>query len=106
MSADKRLTRVTVRLTHVEKSRWQETVRREGLDLSSFLRRMMSIRNGAGPRRIPLAVTTIHPRRGGRREQPGARTEGFNGKAKLVIRRAYGYKSFRNYRLRLLSACA
>jgi transposase len=35
-----------------------------------------------------------------------ARTEGFNGKAKLVIRRAYGYKSFRNYRLRLLSACA
>ena len=23
-----------------------------------------------------------------------ARTEGFNGKAKLVIRRAYGYKSF------------
>ena len=35
-----------------------------------------------------------------------ARTEGFNGKAKLVIRRAYGYKSFTNYRLRLLSACA
>jgi len=35
-----------------------------------------------------------------------ARTEGFNGKAKLVIRRAYGYKSFANYRLRLLSACA
>ena len=35
-----------------------------------------------------------------------ARTEAFNGKAKLVIRRAYGYKSFTNYRLRLLSACA
>jgi transposase len=35
-----------------------------------------------------------------------ARTEGFNGKAKLVIRRAYGYKSFRNYRLRLLNVCA
>jgi transposase len=35
-----------------------------------------------------------------------ARTEGFNGKAKLVIRRAYGYKSFRNYRLRLLNCCA
>jgi len=35
-----------------------------------------------------------------------ARTEGFNGKAKLVIRRAYGYKSFRNYRLRLLNSCA
>jgi transposase len=35
-----------------------------------------------------------------------ARTEGFNGKAKLAIRRAYGYKSFRNYRLRLLNSCA
>lgn len=33
-------------------------------------------------------------------------TEGFNGKAKLVKRRAYGYKSFSNYRLRLLNACA
>jgi transposase len=35
-----------------------------------------------------------------------ARVEGFNGKAKLVKRRAYGYKSFENYRLRLLSACS
>ena len=34
------------------------------------------------------------------------RTEGFNNKAKLVIKRAYGYKSFENYRLRLLNACA
>jgi len=34
------------------------------------------------------------------------RTEGFNNKAKVVKRRAYGYKSFRNYRLRLLNACA
>lgn len=33
------------------------------------------------------------------------RTEGFNNKAKLVKRRAYGYKSFRNYRLRVLTAC-
>ena len=33
-------------------------------------------------------------------------TEGFNGKAKLVKRRAYGYRSFGNYRLRLLNACA
>ncbi|MDP9033997.1 MAG: transposase, partial [Myxococcota bacterium] len=33
-------------------------------------------------------------------------TEGFNAKAKLVKRRAYGYRSFRNYRLRLLNACA
>jgi hypothetical protein len=32
-------------------------------------------------------------------------TEGFNGKAKLVKRRAYGYRSFLNYRLRLLNAC-
>ena len=31
-----------------------------------------------------------------------ARTEGFNGKAKLVIRRAYGYKSFRNGSSRLV----
>jgi transposase len=34
-----------------------------------------------------------------------ARTEGFNLKAKLVKRRAYGYRSFGNYRLRLLNAC-
>jgi len=34
------------------------------------------------------------------------RTEGFNTKAKLVKRRAYGYRSFQNYRLRLLNACA
>ena len=34
-----------------------------------------------------------------------ARTEGFNNVAKLVQKRAYGYKNFRNYRLRLLSAC-
>lgn len=33
------------------------------------------------------------------------RTEGFNCKIKLVKRRAYGYRSFRNYRLRLLNAC-
>jgi transposase len=33
-------------------------------------------------------------------------TEGFNNKAKLVKRRAYGYKSFKNYRLRLLNACS
>lgn len=35
-----------------------------------------------------------------------ARTEGFNNKAKVVKRRAYGYKSFRNYRLRVLNACS
>jgi transposase len=34
-----------------------------------------------------------------------ARTEGFNAKAKLVKRRAYGYRNFANYRLRLLNAC-
>ena len=33
-------------------------------------------------------------------------TEGFNNNAKVVKRRAYGYRSFRNYRLRLLNACA
>lgn len=41
----------------------------------------------------------------GRRITNG-RTEGFNNKAKLVKRRAYGYRSFKNYRLRLLNACA
>lgn len=35
-----------------------------------------------------------------------ARTEGFNNKAKVVKRRAYGYKSFENYRLKVLTACA
>jgi len=34
------------------------------------------------------------------------RVEGLNNKAKVVKRRGYGYKSFRNYRLRLLNACA
>ncbi len=34
-----------------------------------------------------------------------ARTEGFNRKAKLTQRRAYGYKSFKNYRLKLLNDC-
>lgn len=34
------------------------------------------------------------------------RTEGFNNKAKVVKRRAYGYRSFKNYRLRLLDACS
>jgi transposase len=34
------------------------------------------------------------------------RTEGFNNKAKLVKKRAYGYRSFGNYRLRLLNARA
>lgn len=35
-----------------------------------------------------------------------ARTEGFNNIAKLVQRRAFGYKSFRNYRLKVLTTCA
>lgn len=34
-----------------------------------------------------------------------ARTEGFNRKAKLIQRMAYGYKNFENYRLKLLYAC-
>lgn len=33
-------------------------------------------------------------------------TEGFNNKEKLIKRRVYGYKSFKNYRLGLLNACA
>ena len=35
-----------------------------------------------------------------------ARAKRFNNKAKLIKRRAYGYRSFENYRLRLLNACA
>jgi hypothetical protein len=35
-----------------------------------------------------------------------AMTEGFNLKAKLVKRMVFGFRSFRNYRLRLLNACA
>ncbi len=35
-----------------------------------------------------------------------ARVEGYNNKAKLIRKRAYGYRSFQNYRLRLLNACA
>lgn len=40
------------------------------------------------------------------RRLTNAMAEGFNRKAKLVQRRAFGYRSFRNYRLRLLNACA
>ena len=32
-------------------------------------------------------------------------TERMNGTGKLVQRRAFGYKNFKNYRLRTLSAC-
>jgi hypothetical protein len=53
---EKRLTRVTIRLTHGEKERWFEAARREGLDLSSFIRRLLSIRNGSGPKRAVLRV--------------------------------------------------
>ncbi len=35
-----------------------------------------------------------------------ATTEGYNNIAKLVQRRAFGYKCFGNYRLRVLNACA
>ena len=35
-----------------------------------------------------------------------ALTEALNGRGKLLQRRASGYKSFRNYRIRLLTACA
>lgn len=33
------------------------------------------------------------------------KTEGFNNLAKLLQRRAFGYKEFENYRLRLLNTC-
>ena len=35
-----------------------------------------------------------------------ARIEGFNRKCKLIQRKAYGFKSFENYRLRALYACS
>jgi transposase len=35
-----------------------------------------------------------------------ARVEGFNRKCKLIQRKAYGFKSFENYRLRVLYACS
>lgn len=35
-----------------------------------------------------------------------ARLEGFNNKASLVRRQAYGYRNLNNYRLRVLSACS
>jgi transposase len=34
-----------------------------------------------------------------------ARVEGFNNVAKTIIKRGYGYRSFKNYRLRVLRAC-
>ncbi|MDO9182557.1 MAG: ISL3 family transposase [Bacteriovorax sp.] len=34
-----------------------------------------------------------------------ARTEGFNRKAKLIQRNAYGFKNFNNYRLKILYSC-
>lgn len=34
------------------------------------------------------------------------RVEGYNNKAKLIRKRGYGYRSFANYRLRVLNACA
>lgn len=40
------------------------------------------------------------------RRLTNGRTEGFNAKAKLVKRRAFGFRSFANYRLRLLTTCA
>ena len=33
------------------------------------------------------------------------RTEAFNGKAKLIRKKGYGFRSFKNYRLRLLMSC-
>ncbi len=40
-----------------------------------------------------------------RPEITNARTEGYNRKAKLLQRNAYGFRKFENYRLRVLYAC-
>jgi len=34
-----------------------------------------------------------------------AKTEGFNNVAKVIKRKAYGYRNFKNYRLKFLMAC-
>ena len=52
LAKEKRLTRVTIRLTLGEKAQWIDAARREGLDLSSFVRRLLSIRNGSRPKRV------------------------------------------------------
>lgn len=41
-----------------------------------------------------------------RKRLTNARLEGFNNKASVVRKRAYGYKNPNNYRLRVLSACS
>jgi transposase len=35
-----------------------------------------------------------------------ARVEGFNNTAKVIKRMAYGFRSFKNYRLRILTSCS
>ena len=34
-----------------------------------------------------------------------ARCEGYNNKAKVIKKKAYGFRSFKNYRLRILTTC-
>jgi len=36
---------------------------------------------------------------------PALITEGFHRKMKLIQRRAYGFKNFNNYRLRVIAQC-
>jgi len=33
-------------------------------------------------------------------------TEGFHNKMKMIVRRAYGFRNFENYRLRVRALCA
>ena len=40
-----------------------------------------------------------------RRRVTNGKTEGFNRKAKLIQRQAYGFKRFKNYRLKLIYLC-
>ncbi len=40
-----------------------------------------------------------------KRRVTNAKTEGFNRKAKLIQRQAYGFKKFENYRLKLIYLC-
>lgn len=66
-----------------------------------------------GYSRVPEVITLRKTLLGWRKEileyfktrLTNGRTEAFNGKAKLIRKKGYGFRSFQNYRLRLLTSC-
>jgi hypothetical protein len=48
-----------------------------------------------------LAQLTLAPRNG---EDPGI-TEGLHNKMEMISRRAFGFRNFKNYRLRVIALC-